>query len=65
VPSVCPFGLSLGKRYAGAEQAERQEIFGRQVLANVPLAERICASLADSETGACQKSLSSNCWRKA
>jgi NitT/TauT family transport system ATP-binding protein len=41
----------LGMRYAGAEQAERQEIFGRQVLANVPLAARIRAALADSETG--------------
>ena len=41
----------LGMRYAGAEQAQRQEIFGRQVLANVPLAARIRAALADSETG--------------
>jgi NitT/TauT family transport system ATP-binding protein len=42
----------LGMRYAGAEQAQRQEIFGRQVLANVPLAARIRAALTESESGA-------------
>jgi NitT/TauT family transport system ATP-binding protein len=41
----------LGRRYAGAEQAERQEIFGRQVLQNVPLAARIRAALAESAGG--------------
>jgi NitT/TauT family transport system ATP-binding protein len=41
----------LGVRYVGADQAERQEIFGHQVLANVPLAARIRASLLESETG--------------
>ena len=41
----------LGMRYAAAEQAERQEIFGRQVLANVPLAARIRAALLENETG--------------
>jgi NitT/TauT family transport system ATP-binding protein len=41
----------LGRRYAGAEQAERQEIFGRQVLENVPLAARIRAALAESAIG--------------
>jgi NitT/TauT family transport system ATP-binding protein len=41
----------LGRRYAGAEQAERQEIFGRQVLENVPLAARIRAALAESAVG--------------
>jgi NitT/TauT family transport system ATP-binding protein len=42
----------LGRHYAGAGQARRQEIFGRQVLANVPLAARIRGALAESETGA-------------
>jgi NitT/TauT family transport system ATP-binding protein len=42
----------LGRRYAAAQQAERQEIFGRQVLANVPLAARIRTALADSAGGA-------------
>ena len=41
----------LGRRYAGAEQAERQEIFGRQVLENVPLAAKIRAALAESAGG--------------
>lgn len=41
----------LGRRYAGAEQAERQEIFGRQVLEHVPLAARIRAGLAESAGG--------------
>lgn len=42
----------LGKRYAAAQQAERQEIFGRQVLANVPLVARIRAALVESAGGA-------------
>lgn len=42
----------LGLQYASAEQAERQDLFGRQVLANVPLAARIRAALDASETGA-------------
>lgn len=41
----------LGRRYAGAEQAARQEIFGRQVLENVPLAKRIHVALAESAEG--------------
>jgi NitT/TauT family transport system ATP-binding protein len=41
----------LGLRYARADQAERQELFGRQVLARVPLAAGIRAALAQSETG--------------
>ncbi|MFC5547779.1 nitrate/sulfonate/bicarbonate ABC transporter ATP-binding protein [Massilia aerilata] len=41
----------LGKRYATAQQAERQEIFGRQVLAHVPLAGRIRTALAESSGG--------------
>ncbi|ALK98635.1 nitrate ABC transporter ATP-binding protein [Massilia sp. WF1] len=41
----------LGRRYAGAEQAERQEIFGRQVLENVPLVARIRSALAESAGG--------------
>ena len=42
----------LGLRYAGAGQQQRQQMFGRQVLANVPLAARIRAALADSGSGA-------------
>jgi NitT/TauT family transport system ATP-binding protein len=42
----------LGLQYAGAEQAERQDLFGRQVLANVPLAARIRAALDAAESGA-------------
>lgn len=43
---------ALGLAYADAEQAERQDVFGRQVLANVPLAGRIRAALDASESGA-------------
>lgn len=42
---------ALGRQYAGAEQAERQDVFGRQVLA-VPLVARIRAALVASDTGA-------------
>jgi NitT/TauT family transport system ATP-binding protein len=42
----------LGKLYADSEQAQRQDMFGRQVLANVPLAARIRAALVESESGA-------------
>ena len=42
----------LGQRYAAAEQAERQDLFGRQVLANVPLASRIRLALDEAESGA-------------
>ncbi|QJE00948.1 nitrate/sulfonate/bicarbonate ABC transporter ATP-binding protein [Massilia forsythiae] len=42
---------ALGRDYAAAAQARRQELFGRQVLANVPLAARIRAALAASESG--------------
>jgi NitT/TauT family transport system ATP-binding protein len=41
----------LGMRYAGADQATRQEIFGRQLLEHVPLAARIRQALTDEETG--------------
>jgi NitT/TauT family transport system ATP-binding protein len=43
---------SLGLHYAGAGQQLRQQIFGRQVLANVPLAARIRGALVDSDSGA-------------
>jgi NitT/TauT family transport system ATP-binding protein len=42
----------LGMRYAGADQQERQEIFGRQLLAHVPLAARIREQLVQAEGGA-------------
>jgi NitT/TauT family transport system ATP-binding protein len=41
----------LGMRYAGADQQERQEIFGRQLLAHVPLAARIREQLMQSDSG--------------
>ncbi|CAM4113014.1 nitrate/sulfonate/bicarbonate ABC transporter ATP-binding protein [Bordetella bronchialis] len=41
----------VGRRYAGAEQQERQEIFGRQLLAHIPLAANICHSLRQEPTG--------------
>jgi NitT/TauT family transport system ATP-binding protein len=41
----------LGRRYAAAEQQERQEIFGRQLLAHIPLAANICHSLGQEPTG--------------
>jgi NitT/TauT family transport system ATP-binding protein len=41
----------LGMRYAGADQQERQEIFGRQLLAHVPLAARIREALTQEESG--------------
>ncbi|ARP81523.1 nitrate ABC transporter ATP-binding protein [Bordetella genomosp. 8] len=41
----------VGRRYAGAEQQERQEIFGRQLLAHIPLAANICHSLQQEPTG--------------
>ncbi|GAB3453184.1 nitrate/sulfonate/bicarbonate ABC transporter ATP-binding protein [Massilia terrae] len=43
---------ALGMRYAGADQQERQEIFGRQLLAHVPLAARIREQLVQAEGGA-------------
>jgi NitT/TauT family transport system ATP-binding protein len=42
---------ALGMRYAGADQMERQEIFGRQLLAQVPLAARIRQQLTEEESG--------------
>ncbi|MBS1186183.1 MAG: nitrate/sulfonate/bicarbonate transporter ATP-binding protein [Burkholderiaceae bacterium] len=42
----------LGFRYAQAEQSERQEIFGKQLLANVPLAAHIRRTLEAEVTGA-------------
>jgi NitT/TauT family transport system ATP-binding protein len=42
---------ALGMRYAGADQMERQEIFGRQLLAQVPLAARIRQQLSEEESG--------------
>ena len=41
----------LGRRYANAEQPLRQEIFGQQLLAHVPLAARIQEQLEQEETG--------------
>ncbi|GAB3434658.1 nitrate/sulfonate/bicarbonate ABC transporter ATP-binding protein [Massilia solisilvae] len=41
----------LGMRYAGADQQERQEIFGRQLLANVPLAALVRERLTADESG--------------
>jgi NitT/TauT family transport system ATP-binding protein len=41
----------VGRRYAAAEQQERQEIFGRQLLAHIPLAANICHSLQQEPTG--------------
>lgn len=50
---------SLGQKYAAAEQAERQEIFGQQLLEHVPLASHIRHSLesTDSETGLSEQPL--------
>ena len=42
---------SLGQRYAEAEQKLRQEIFGQQLLAHVPLAARIRQQLEQEPTG--------------
>ena len=42
----------LGLRYANAEQAERQEIFGQQLLARVPLAAHIKRLLDAEPNGA-------------
>jgi NitT/TauT family transport system ATP-binding protein len=41
----------LGRRYAQAERGERQEIFGRQLLAHVPLAARIVLELNNEPDG--------------
>ena len=41
----------LGQRYAEAEQTLRQEIFGQQLLAHVPLAARIRQQLEQEPTG--------------
>ncbi len=41
----------LGSEYVDAELAERQRIFGRQLLANVPLAAHIRGSLEQEESG--------------
>lgn len=43
---------ALGVQYAGADQAARQDLFGRQVLANIPLVARIRAALVASDGGA-------------
>jgi NitT/TauT family transport system ATP-binding protein len=42
---------AVGRRYAAAEQQERQEIFGRQLLAHIPLAANICHSLQQEASG--------------
>ncbi len=42
----------LGRRYALAEHAERQAIFGQQLLAHVPLAKRVLADLQAEPAGA-------------
>jgi NitT/TauT family transport system ATP-binding protein len=42
---------ALGKQYVEAEQAERQELFGQQLLAHVPLATHIRSSLEQEANG--------------
>jgi len=42
----------LGLRYVNAEQAEKQEIFGQQLLLNVPLSAHIRERLEQEPTGA-------------
>jgi NitT/TauT family transport system ATP-binding protein len=41
----------LGRRYALADQAQRQSLFRQQLLAHVPLAARIHNQLVDEATG--------------
>jgi NitT/TauT family transport system ATP-binding protein len=41
----------IGRRYAAAEQQERQEMFGRQLLAHIPLAANISHSLHQEAEG--------------
>lgn len=41
----------LGQQYVDGEHTERQELFGRQLLANVPLAAHIRHSLEQEESG--------------
>lgn len=41
----------LGRRYVAAEQPERQEIFGKQLLAHIPLAANIRHSLEQEPAG--------------
>ncbi len=41
----------LGQRYVDGEHAQRQELFGRQLLANVPLAAHIRHSLEQETSG--------------
>ncbi len=43
---------ALGAQYAGADQAARQDVFGRQILDHVPLVARIRAALVASDSGA-------------
>ncbi|MYN09671.1 ABC transporter ATP-binding protein [Pseudoduganella aquatica] len=42
---------ALGQRYAQADQQQRQELFGQQLLKHVPLAARIHAQLAQADGG--------------
>jgi NitT/TauT family transport system ATP-binding protein len=42
---------ALGQRYVEGEHTERQELFGQQLLANVPLAAHIRHSLEQEESG--------------
>lgn len=42
---------TLGRRYAGADQGLRQELFGRQLLKHVPLAARIQSRLETEPDG--------------
>jgi NitT/TauT family transport system ATP-binding protein len=42
---------ALGQRYAAADQQQRQELFGQQLLRHVPLAARIHAQLAQADGG--------------
>ena len=46
------FLTPLGQRYVQAEQGQKQAIFGRQLLAHVPLAAHIRHSLEQEPTGA-------------
>jgi NitT/TauT family transport system ATP-binding protein len=42
---------ALGRQYAGAERGERQALFGKQLLAHVPLAARILLELNNEPDG--------------
>jgi NitT/TauT family transport system ATP-binding protein len=42
---------ALGRNYVEADQAQKQEIFGQQLLTHVPLAAHIRRSLEDEPSG--------------